>query len=165
MGWTNPKTWAVEPLVATDLNTHVRDNLNHLHDRMENCASHQITTDYTTTSTTFVDIDTTNLNLTLTTTGGKVLCGFFGAFENPTSGSRAVYLDVEVDGTRFGDTADGVIGSRFGGSGDPGAIGFVILIDGLSDGAHDFKLQWRGDLADSKLEGTDSASQFWVKEI
>lgn len=27
MGWTTPKTWAAGRLLATDLNTHVRDNL------------------------------------------------------------------------------------------------------------------------------------------
>lgn len=30
MAWTDPKTWASETLTSSDMNTHVRDNLNYL---------------------------------------------------------------------------------------------------------------------------------------
>lgn len=33
MAWTTPKTWAAGVLLSSDLNTHVRDNLNYLYGR------------------------------------------------------------------------------------------------------------------------------------
>ena len=38
MAWTAPKTWSSEPLTSLDLNSNVRDNLNHLKDRLDSSA-------------------------------------------------------------------------------------------------------------------------------
>ena len=121
--------------------------------------------DYTTTSTSFVDVDGTNLALTIITNGGPVLVHFHGMFY--TNGAR-MWLDVDVDGTRTaGD--DGIIGAwqtaNF-------TVTFSRLITGLSAGEHTFTLQWKvisGGTA--KLyagAGTSNADvhpQFWVREV
>ncbi|MEO1163712.1 MAG: hypothetical protein AAFV98_08020 [Chloroflexota bacterium] len=72
MAWTQPKTWSNEPLVASDLNTHLRDNMEALKEPPSANYELDETSDYTTTSTTFVDVDSTNLSLTLDTNGGDV---------------------------------------------------------------------------------------------
>ena len=67
MAWTQPKTWASEPLTSSDLNTHLRDNLEILKDPPSDDNILNQGSDYTTTSTAFVNIDGTNLSLTITT--------------------------------------------------------------------------------------------------
>ena len=80
MAWTTPKTWSSEPLTSTDLNTYVRDNQNYLKGRVDaDAAQYERTSgDYTTSSSTLVDVDATNMSLTITTTGGDVLVTLVG---------------------------------------------------------------------------------------
>ena len=84
MAWTTPKTWSSEPLTSIDLNTYVRDNQNHLKDRLDASASRVVSgaTLLTTTANDFVNVDATKLSLTLTTHGGDVLLGFTGTVRN-----------------------------------------------------------------------------------
>lgn len=168
--WTAPKTWNTNDLVtATDLNTHLRDNLDWLKaPPTANYVANQAS-DYTTTSTSFVNVDGTNLSLTITTTGGNVLIGFSGAVSNTAAGS-VTYLDVEIDGVRFaGD--DGVVGVAQNIANYSVNAGFVVLKTGLSAGSHTFKLQWKTFNNTSKLyagagtAGNDNHPQFWVREV
>ena len=87
--WTTPATWGVDQLVtASDLNTQLRDNLNTL--KTPPSAHYELneSSDYTTSSASFVDVDATNLALTITTSGGDVFVGFHGSVEH--SGGMAV---------------------------------------------------------------------------
>lgn len=97
MAWTTPKTWAAEPLTSSDLNTYVRDNQNHLKNRLDNNAEHTANegSDYTTTSTSFVDVDATNFSHTITTNGGAVLIGFAGSGQLSTA-SESIWLEVDI---------------------------------------------------------------------
>lgn len=75
MTWTTPKDWVVDELVtATMMNAHVRDNLLHLFNRPMGFVYRNQATSYTTVSTSFVDIDATNLKITLTPSSQRVLC-------------------------------------------------------------------------------------------
>lgn len=94
--------------------------------------------DYTTTSTTFVDVDSTNLSLTITTGAHRVLIGFSGTVRQ-SDGNDNIFLDVTVDGTRQGGSI-GLIGPRSAVNVDGS---FTFLTDVLSAGSHTFKLQWR----------------------
>jgi hypothetical protein len=167
MPWTTPKTWVnSEPLTAVDLNTHLRDNLNALH--APPSAAYQLneTANYTTTSTTFVNVDNTDgkLSLTLTTTGGAVMIGFFGyAYASGNTG----FLDVELDGTRIGGD-DGLVVFY----NNIATTSFVLLKTGLSAGSHTFKLQWKVAgggtatlYAGAGTIGADVHPQFWVREV
>ena len=115
MTWTTPKTWQVDELVtATIMNTHIRDNLNALKTPPSADYDCNEAANYATTSTTFVNVDATNLALTITTNGGDVLVHFHGTLQN--SSSARVYLDVaayfddgplyNVDGPNYDDFAD-----------------------------------------------------------
>jgi hypothetical protein len=163
MSWTDPKTWQTgEALTASDMNTHIKDNLNAL--KAPPTAHYECdeVSDYSTTSTSFVDIDATNLSLTIVTTGGDVLIGHYGVYNNA---SGQCQIDVEMDDTRLAANGnDGMLGWN-------GPTTIVHLVSGLSAETHVFKLQWRvtagqGWLyAGSGLASSDFQPQFWVREV
>lgn len=93
--------------------------------------------DYATTSNTFVDIDGTNLVITMTITGSCVLVLFTCSAQS--AGGVTPGFDILVDGVRYG--AAGTAG-LFGWSGAAGPVGIAILITGLSPGSHTFKPQY-----------------------
>jgi hypothetical protein len=177
MAWTTPKTWASEPLTSTDLNTYIRDNQDFLMTRMENNAEHTAdeSSDYTTTTQSFVDVDATNFALTITTNGGNVLVGFNGLTSTHRTTSEGPSFNVAVDSVDyFAD--DGItMGGTFGSSSHQSPVTFVVLITGLSAGVHVFKLRWRSFnnggsttctlFAGSGTTNADVHPQFWVQEL
>jgi hypothetical protein len=172
MAWTTPKTWSSEPLTSTDMNTYIRDNQNHLYNRLEAYASANVdeVSDYTTTSTTFEDVDATEgkFQHTITTNGGPVKVGFSGVTLNPGTNGRYAFFDIDVDGSRWaGD--DGITrGDKD--QDERQIVSFTALITGLSAGSHVFKLQWKvnaGTLtlyAGAGSSDGDLKPQFWVAE-
>lgn len=162
MAWTTPKTWTAEPLTSSDLNTYVRDNQNHIKNRLDNNADYigDTVSNYTTTSTENVDVDASNLSLTITTNGGDVLVGFVGYCE--VTGGNYGSMDINVGGSDyFSNGSSGVIAFQ------PtlALCSFVVLIEGLSVGSHTFKLRWRVDAGTGTLRRIDGSPQFWVQEI
>lgn len=130
--------------------------------------------DYTTNSTSWVDVDATNFVLTITTQGGPVLIGFDGNVAcNHVSNS--VYFDVDIDGTRLGGD-DGL--KRIA---NPDAatanrlmpVEFHRLVN-LAAGEHTFTLQWKNTATSSftttlyagaGTSGADLHPQFFVVEL
>jgi hypothetical protein len=124
---------------------------------------------WTTTSTSFVDIDAVKLSLEITTTGRDLLLGFFGNFI--MNGAAAMHLTVTMDGVAIA-LDDGIVGARNLQTSAPGnPISFVHLLTGISAGVHTFKLRWKvssGTLTLYAGAGTASGDlhpQFWVKEL
>jgi len=140
MAWTTPKTWTSEPLISGDLNTEVRDNLIYLKEALDNSApaKQYIRTsgNYTTTSTSFVDMDDTNLNITLITTGRDVRVTFTG-YGMVAGAAGELTLGVRVDGTHYT-----ILKTEEGGSGGIISVSFSYIFAGLSAGEHDFKMRW-----------------------
>jgi hypothetical protein len=122
---------------------------------------------YTTTSTTFVDIDGTNTNFTITTGAHRVMCGFVGEVDNNTL-DLITYLDVEVDGTRLGNAQGLTDIQEQHGSGQYLFNGsFTAISAVLTAGSHTFKFRWRVNGGTGKISGGsagESAAQFWVME-
>lgn len=88
---------------------------------------------YTTTSTSFTQVDATNLSQTLTYSGGKVLILLSVDFANAE-------FDLEVDGVRQGDATRGLwassnVSARF--------TTLPFLVDGGLTGSKTIKLMWR----------------------
>ena len=141
MAWTTPKTWASEPLTSIDLNTYIRDNQNYLQDRVDSSDATaqyiRVSSDYTTTSTSLVDVDATNLAHSITTIGGDVLATFAG-YANVNSSGSDMYLAVDVDGTPYT-----IVKTKSQGSGHIFNVSFSYVFAGLAAGSHDFTLQWR----------------------
>jgi hypothetical protein len=179
MPWHTPITWQVDQLVTeTHLNAQIRDNMDYLKERVDSPASAQYTanetSDYSTSSTTFVDVDATNLAFTLTTKGNAVMLGFYGTVNTATASDIYIYFDVLVDGVRRAGDDGMVLVARKGGSGfalGTDSVAFVHLIPSLSAGSHTFKLQWKVSGGSATLRagaGTatvDLHPQFWAREV
>lgn len=101
MAWTTPKTdWTIGELVAASEMNAVGENLTVL----KNPAMSVYTTTAeisARTNSEFADVDSTNLNLTITTTGGNVLAHFDGVMVRGSSDTESC-LDIAVDGVRIG---------------------------------------------------------------
>lgn len=169
MAWTAPKTWSSEPLTSLDLNSNVRDNLNHLKDRLDSSAGKILSGEsrLETTATEFVDVDALNLSLALTTHGGDVLLGFTGTVQCSQS-TGSVFFNVAVDDVDY-VADDGIIAHTIGTSYDfnrAKSMSFVMLIPGLSAGSHTFKLRWKSSNGNTaRIDVVRLHPQFWAKEI
>jgi len=139
MAWTAPTTRATGDLITASIyNGDLVDNLLALKDPPYAEYVLDEGADYTTTSSTFVDIDNTNLSLDLTITGDTVLVGFIGSFR----GNNLVFIDVSVDSSRVaGD--DGIFGQGTFNTLPGLPANFVLPVTGLTPGLRNFKLQWK----------------------
>jgi hypothetical protein len=174
MAYTTPKTWVTGELVtATEMNTYMRDNQTALKSPPSDQYIIDESADYTTTSTSFVDIDATNFALTITTTGGDIEVSFLGTLIS-SAVSRA-YFTLAVDGTAISEGGtDGIAGSAYSTISSRvnyGAIAsFHWTIKGLSAGSHTVKMQWKtttGTLTLYAGAGTtdgDITGHFSIKE-
>ena len=169
MPWSSPKTWSSEPLTSADLNRYVRDNQNHIKDRLDNSISRIASgaTSLTTSSTSFVDVDASRLSVSLRTHGGDILLGFTGTVRNSRD-SGVVHFNIAVDGVDYIDD-DGIISCQIASDNDTGnekPLSFVMLIAGLSAGRHSFKLRWKTASSNvATMDIVDLHPQFWAKEI
>lgn len=172
--WTTPRTWVTgEALLAADLNAQVRDNLAYLKEPPFSLRQMNEAADYVTSATGMVEVDGSNseLSLTITTSGGAVLVGFFGTFSHSTQYGRC-QLDVDVDGVLMGGD-NGLLQGRSpaAGSASAFAVSFTAIKTGLAAGSHTFKLMWATSGASLTLyagagtSGFDHHPQFWVREI
>lgn len=168
MAWTTPKTWvANEGLTAALFNTHIRDNLLALKSPPRGVKNINEATDYTTTSTSWAYIDTTDVSITITTTGGDVtvfwLCNVKG------STSITVYFDLWIDGTPMGGDS-GLVAQDINAGTAGEAIPLIFRTNGLAAGSHQFRIVWRVSsgtatiLAGAGTSGADLHPQFSVVE-
>lgn len=154
MAWTTPKTnWKTGELVTAEQMNAIGENLAALRHPSTAVAVHTTTANLTVSaSTDYVDVDSENLNLRLSTRGGYVLVHFQGRIRH-----GGLKLDVAVDGNRVGDSSHGVKHS----GADYQFVSFTYLVEGLSAGDHTFKLQGKYGAATTIYTG----AQFWVREI
>jgi hypothetical protein len=166
--WSSPRSWSVGELVSASLlNSHLRDNLEFLKGPPTALYTLNESSDYTTTSTSFVNVDGTKLSLSITSAGGDVLIGFCGCI---LQSAGTVFYDVEVDAVRTGGDDGLCVVSPTAASQRLNAS-FFKLIQGLSAGVHTFKLQWRVNAGTATLlsgAGTSNGDihpQFFVREV
>ncbi len=143
-----PEWTAMNALVTGDLVTEedmaaLRGNLHYLLDPNKARLIHNNGASYTTTSTTFVDIDSANLSITLQTHGGPVLVTF-AANAYASNASYRVRFDLSVDGTRYTGMPLGLLQACNLGNDVAAAtpIAFAVLVTGLEAGSHTFRPQW-----------------------
>jgi len=172
MAYTAPKTFAANAvLTASELNTYVRDNTIALKAPPTDLYNVNEGADYTTASTSFADVDGTDLSLTITTTGGDVMIVFDGTVSHDTTGAR-VYFDVYYDSSTYLGGDDGMFFEvpNSGGGVTEKHVSFMRILQGLSAGSHTFNLRWKvsaGNVTMYAGAGTsnkDVHPQFWVRE-
>jgi hypothetical protein len=176
MTWTEPKTWTNEPLIASDMNTHIRDNLEALKDPPSNSYVLNESANFTTSSATFTNVDPLDtdgkLRLEITTSDVDVMVSFNGVVNNNTN-PGSVYFTLSVDGTIISDGGDdGIIGLNTNSGTLRIPVSFTRLITGLSAGPHIFRLMWKvttattGTLyAGAGTANADFHPQFWAREV
>lgn len=169
--WDN-KTWAAGEVVTNSaLNTYLRDNMDLLKDPTTSGYQFDELSDYTTTSSAFVAVDSTNgkFRQTLDTYGGDVLVTFAGA----AGGNNDVTFDIAVDGNRQAgedglyNVANRSNAFRFSNA------SFAYWVTGLAAGVHTFDLMWRSEGGGTVRVPVGSASggysqyhpQFLVREV
>jgi hypothetical protein len=176
MTWNGTKNWASEPLISGDMDTYISENLDALKTPPSAVYTANESSNYTTVSTSFTNIDGTDtegkFRHTLVTTGGDVMIGFHSTVAQLTSGTL-VYFEITVDGVAHaGD--DGICALSYNNSAgnDRQIASFVRLITGLSAGSHIFRLQWKVSAANTATiyagAGTatlDLHPQFWAREV
>lgn len=164
MPWTTPSTWAAAQVVtATQLNQQLRDNLNYLLSRPHQRIIRTAAANYTTTSTTFVDIDTTHLSLNVTLSGSAVLVGFSGITE--LSAGQTTCFDFTVDDVRYTTTADGLVAGYILTGITHMPVTFTALVMGLTVGSHTFRPVWRVSSGTGTLRAVNNPVIFWAMEV
>ena len=177
MGWTTPRTWiAGDRISALLLNEQLRDNLVALKAPPSQAIIRNNDVSYSTTSTAFVPVDSTNLSLSLTTNGGDVMVGMMGVIAADSTTSRHMSFDVRVDGS-----GGWLVDQGYGG-GITTAVQSTIaqlvnigplIISGLAAGNHTFTLLWRMNAGTGYLRSDQNDSDyrynvpviFWAREI
>lgn len=155
MAWTTPRTWvAGEVPTAAIMNAHVRDNLNALKDPPQAVAQNWNTT-ITTTSTSFVNL--TGADVTVVTTGGRLMIGFHTP--HAASGGGTTYFTITIDGVEVSGHANGVALVTASGTSQ---MSFVYLTAALAAGAHTVKIQWR--VNDGARTAQINKFQLWARE-
>ncbi|MGJ3237385.1 MAG: hypothetical protein ACFE0Q_01640 [Anaerolineae bacterium] len=167
MSWTQPKTWVNEPLIASDLNTHLRDNLEALKNPPQGGTNIDNSTDYATSATSFVDVDSTDFSTTLTTNGGDVLVTL-AANVRANSASLIMFFDITLDGVRCGGD-DGILRKEVRNFSDE--ICLLYWIKDVPAGEHTVRLQWHmnsgsGTLLGGQGSATEQLHGQWdVREV
>jgi hypothetical protein len=145
MAWTNPPTITPGSVIsASSFGNVVRDDLLYLLARPKQAIIRNPGSDYTTTSTSFVAIDSTNLSISLTISGSAIWVYFNGVYRGTSTDVRLA-LDLNVNGARYAaGNADGIVQSiaPIGGN-YPSPIGFGVLITGLAAGSHTLVPVWK----------------------
>lgn len=141
MAWTSPRTWANGTVPgASDLNTEIRDNMTYLlGSRPIGQTIYVAGADYTTSSTTFVDVDAANVVLTITPQSSRIWVAA-NCTVVPSGAGSDMELDLIVGAVRVGHATHGLLRTN-GTTGYPFILG---KITGLTPGAlQTIKLQWR----------------------
>lgn len=169
MAWTTPTTWTAGSVVtASDLNAQIRDNLLYLLVRPGSVVKRVVANNgsYSTSGSaaSFAYIDTTNLSITMNTSGGNVIVGFSAAF-----GNGPIAVDFDIDGTRYTTSNMGI--GQFAWHPNNGVVNLISyseLVTGLSVGSHTLKAMWKGLSAGTVVlwSGTlTSPTVFWAMEV
>lgn len=141
--WTTMRTLVTGDLVTEEDMAALRGNLHYLLDPNKARLIHNSGSGYTTTSTSFVDIDSANLSITLQTHGGPVLVTF-AANAYASNASYRARFDLSVDGTRYTGMPLGLLQASNLGNDVTAAtpVAFAVLVTGLAAGTHTFRPQW-----------------------
>jgi len=172
MAWTSPKTWSSGELItAAMLNTYVRDNQTALKAPPTDTYEVNEGADYTEASTSFNAIDSTNLRLTIATTGGDVLFGWVGSISNSGAGNFTFFDIYDVDNTVYLGLDDGICVQETSAANDRDVVSFTYLLTGVAADTHNYEIHWKVSAGTTTLyagAGTangDVHGQFWAREI
>jgi hypothetical protein len=150
--WTTPNTvTALDVASASNHNTYIRDNLLFLLSGKQIVNYRAASGAYTTTSSTFVQIDSTNLSATLTVTSGRVKVEFGGFFAVANAGVSGE-IDLFIDNVDQGTVMRGVLNSNLW-------LNYHIILT-LAAGSHTIDFRWKTNGSTLTLAGTNGGSNY-----
>lgn len=178
MAWSIPKTWLNEVVIVQDMNQYLRDNLLALKYPPSAVYNIQESSNYSTSSTSFVDINAVEGKFlhTITTTGdgnggnGDVMVALLASVYATTA--IRVYFRIVLDGVAQ-NANDGLLvmntapAPTFG----LGMASFMFPLRNVSPDTHEIKLQWKVSSgtailpANAGTSGRDMRGQFFVREM
>jgi len=176
MVWGGTKFWINAPLIASDMNTYISDNLDALKEPpADDVTLTGVGTNATTSNTSWEPIGgvgTPVYEVTITLAAGESgVCngtiGFYGNFHGVSSAST--YIDVAVDGTRLGIGDNGMQGCLAAAAAPGVPMSINHRFTGLAAGSHTFTMYWKvstGSVTHYRNAGTanaDLSPQFWVR--
>lgn len=122
----------------------------------------QVSTNISTTSTTFVDLTELTTSLT-TSTGSSVVIGFRASGSNQTN-NQGIRFRILVDGVSAGGC-----GLTASGTNNPTGTAFEYVVTGLSAALHTFKIQWRATAGTAQIRaatlGDEESASFTITEV
>jgi hypothetical protein len=162
-----------ERFTQNEANLYIRDNLEAIRNPPTAVyITSGRSTNYSTNSTSFVDVDSTNMALTISATGngaggvGVVGIGFCGT----VYGSAQIYFRILENGFPLNED-DGIVTSDYiAASGGVRPVSFLHF-QGASRDTYIYKLQWKvasgtGELmANVGTSGRDCKAIFWAREM
>lgn len=167
MAWTAPRTWAPGDLLGSaTLNAEIRDNLLALATPPGEAIKYG-GGNKTTGSTTFVDMDATNLKISLTQFRGAVALSFNANFTHDTN-AAFIYVDFVIDSVRYQTSNNGSWLTRPNIIGEVHACQIDMVVSGLSvPGSHEFKVQWRTSAGTATLlsNGSGGYASFSARQV
>lgn len=154
MAWSTPKTWGTEVLTSSDMNKYIRDNQNYLKDALQVLPFDNMprNTTYSTTSTSWVNVDATNLSSFMTTTGGNVLLGLQASCRTATNNEINLRVAIDANNAFYIRIDDQIKNTN---------ASFVGVAYNLPAGSHVFRLQWQVSGGTNYLV----APLFWTREV
>lgn len=136
--WVSTYTFTTGELITkTIMDTYLSGELNALKTPASFFAYIDEASDYTTTSGSFVEVDSTDLHASFTTGGGNIVVHFTGTV---TMSANRGYFDILVDGTPYSGN-DGVAYGNI--STSEVIVSLSWFVSGLSAGLHTIALAWK----------------------
>lgn len=165
VAWTTMRDLDAGDLVlASDMDA-LRTNLEYLEDCNWVSSGYVAGSNYSTSSSSWANIDGTNLAITIVTAGRPIL--LYGAGKFGVSGSPGnVFVDIMIDADRVGTSRLGGSDGLVQWSNSDQYIGFAHIQEGLSAGTHTAGLQWKNTGTNGALlYATNAAVLFGAIEL
>lgn len=142
MPWSTPPDFTAGAIVTeTQLDTLSSDLTFFLSGFAVSYLCYEAGADYTTTSTSFADVDATNLKLTMTVKGGRAIIFASCSLRADNTASSGAEITIIADSLTYPTAGThGLCRVAQNATAHPG---IVAVFTGLSDGSHTFKLQFR----------------------
>ena len=169
--WTDPKIFAETNNVnSVVLNRYLSENMRYLFKRPRDIVTLRDVGIYTTTSTSFVAIDTDALRLNITLQTQADLNFWVNTAMSNTNSGATWTLDILMDGTTYLSSGTGtplnrgLALSNAGGANYNDMVGLNYIEEDVSAGLHFFDLYWKVNSGTGTLD-TTSATQFGGIEV
>jgi hypothetical protein len=116
---------------------------------------------YSTSSTSFVDVDSTNMSFTKLTGAHRLRIHFKGQIYVDIAGINVMF-QAQIDGVDVGDSTYGIALLR--GAADQSDFNFDFMTPVVSAGSHTIKLRWKVSGSTAYIYASTGFVQFYVEE-